>query len=35
VALNGVMKGESNTDFATQRHDRNSMEGVLVMWIEN
>jgi len=35
VALNGVMKEESNADFATQRHERNSMEGVLVTWIEN
>jgi len=28
------MKEESNTDFATQRHERNSVEYVLVMWIE-
>jgi len=28
------MKEESNTDFATQKLERNSMECVLMMWIE-
>ena len=29
-----VMKEESSSDFATQKLERNSMECVLMMWIE-
>jgi len=32
--FNEVMKGESKTDFATQKQERNSMESVLLTWIE-
>jgi hypothetical protein len=33
-SFNEVIKEESNSDFATQKLERNSMECVLMMWIE-